>query len=154
MCICTYQRGTRGRRNGRIIINAVLIRCVIFVNIVLVEIDSAELAAVDFDLFSIPNIVLEHENKVEKHRHEAEAELDGVSDHACPIVGAPAVDQKLKNAQRSAGKVEQNVDDGPSKGRLSFVVEVHLGNILDARNEKLHVGQKIYKGKPGPQIGS
>lgn len=90
---------------------------------------------------AVENVVLEHEDDVEDHWHDAEHPLDDVE--PTPFEGRLAMayrlDDVLKNTEAASSEVEQDISDWPALSAFSFVVKVDLRHVLNERDESLAV---------------
>ncbi len=85
--------------------------------------------------------MLEHEDDVEEHTEDRETELGDVesSREGGAGIAVDGVDDELEQGEGASGEVEDDVEDRPAVGALTGIVPVHLGHVLDERDEQFHV---------------
>jgi len=96
--------------------------------------------------------MLVDEYRVVNHRNVTQSKLDGISRDARPVALKVAVDALLGDAQDAAAKVQQNLNDAPTLGRLVAVVCEDLRRVLDDCDDQLDVGNGVNHIEPHPGV--
>lgn len=96
--------------------------------------------------------MLVDEYRVVHHRNVTQSKLDGISCDARPVTLNIAVDALLSNAKNTAAKVQQNLNDAPTLGRLVAVVDEDLRRVLDDCDDQLDVGNGVNHIEPHPSM--
>lgn len=97
--------------------------------------------------------MLHNEHRIIHKRNVPQRELDRVPRDATPVALDPAIDALLCDAQHPAEKVQQDLPDAPALCALVAPVRDHLGRILDERDEKLDVADRVDDVESAPVCG-
>lgn len=87
--------------------------------------------------------MLDKEDNVKKHRQHGKQKLNdvealvGVSEEWLAL--EDGLDGRLHEREEPAAKVENDVGEAPADSRLTLIVQVDLGHVLDQGNCRLHV---------------
>lgn len=102
---------------------------------------------------SVQDIMLREEDQVVHHAHVAEQQLDRVARDAAPVALQRAVEDELRDAQRAAREVQQDLPDGPAGRAPVAEVGRHLRRVLDERDQQLDVPDRVHGVEPAPAGG-
>lgn len=94
--------------------------------------------------------MLSEENQIINHRYLPQRKLDRIARHTTPVSLHRAINDKLRNTQHAARKVEQNLPNAPAHRALVAVVGHHLRGVLDERDPQLDIADRIHGVEPAP----
>jgi hypothetical protein len=88
-------------------------------------------------------VVLDHEDQVEENTYISKKKLGKVAADTTPVALQARIDQELCDGKDATKKIADNLPYAPADRRFPLIVDQHLGNVLDDRDNELCIAHGV-----------